>query len=98
MKELRALVFSCAVYSVFSHYLLGISYPGLDIVQSGIRSFVVYSVIFSTLALVPILVGFIASFCQKKNYSSYFDIALGVSWLIALAFLCFSWYAHTRAV
>ena len=91
---------SCIVYTIISHFILGVSYQNLNILESSVRSFTIYSVMFSAYAVIPITISVLIAKVPKSNRSKslieYFNIGLVVAWIIALAALYFGWYGLQR--
>jgi len=97
MKIFLLTLVSCIIYSILSHYFMSVSYQGLNAIQSGARSFAIYSTMFLIYATLPIVVSLFVAKLPKANrckpYLAYFQIALIVTWVFALIGLYFGWYA-----
>ena len=97
MKIFLSLFISCVAYSVLNHHLLNISYAGLNIVESAVRSFAIYSSMFLIYSFLPILISVLVAKIPKENrkkpYFPYFKVALIVTCILALVGLYFGWYA-----
>jgi len=89
---------SCVLYAVVSHVSLSISYPGFNIIETALRSLLIYSILFTGYSAIPILVailiGKIPKINRNKPFSNYFNGGLAVAWVISLLFLYGGWYAQ----
>ena len=96
------LLVSCVIYTIISHYILSVSYESLNLsgIQTAVRSFTIYSIMFLVFSMVPLLIGLgIAKSTQsnrKKPIKQYFNGALIATWIIALIGLYGGWYGNKR--
>ena len=76
---------------------MGVTYSGLNGVESAARSFVIYSSMFLIYSTLPILVSILIAKLPKANrskpYFPYFKGALTVTWVLASIGFYFGWYA-----
>ena len=89
---------SCVVYTIISHFILGVSYQNLNVLESSVRSIVIYSAMFTGYAAIPIIISILIAKVPKENrtkpFSNYFNVGLIVAWVIALVFLYGGWYGQ----
>jgi hypothetical protein len=100
-RVISKLLMSCIVYALISHYVLSVSYDSLNWLESGVRSLIVYTVMFLGYSSVPMLVGLgiakIPPSNRIKPITPYFNGALVFTWIIVLVFLYAGWYGSKRA-
>jgi len=91
---------SCIIYSVISHIAMKASYPNLNYLEASVRSFVIYSVMFSAYAAIPIIVSLLIARLPKANRNkpivAFYNTGLIIGWAIALIALFFGWYGLYR--
>jgi len=79
---------------------MGVSYENLNTLQSSLRSFVIYSAMFSIYGIAPLIISILIAKIPKANrnkeFLPYFNGALTVTWVFSLVGLYFGWYAIKR--
>jgi hypothetical protein len=100
-KSLGKVFISCVIYATLSHNLLRVSYQGLNVLESAVRSFAVYSVMFIVYAAIPVSIAVLVAKIPKENrlkpFGTFLNGALGITWALALVGLYFGWYATNAA-
>jgi len=91
---------SCCLYAFLSHIVLRIDYGSdFTILETIIRSFLIYSILFLAYSAIPLIIGILIAKIPKENRAKpiapYVNYSLFFGWVISLFLLWGSWNANS---